>query len=105
MALQVFMWIMWTSQHHPATDFNRGGSVQVRLSLICYFHPIIVFRNKDKLASMPEDRYPRRVFIHVWDAKQRRGRQRKVWSRLVDDIFSTLDVDKEECLGGYRERG
>ena len=33
-----------------------------------------------KLASMSEDRYPRKVF---WDAKPRRGRQRKVWSRLV----------------------
>ena len=37
-----------------------------------------------KLASMSEDRYPRRVFSQDWDAKPRRGRQRKVWSRLVD---------------------
>ena len=38
-----------------------------------------------KLASMSEDRYPRRVFSQDWDAKPRRGRQRKVWSRLVDN--------------------
>ena len=39
-----------------------------------------------KLASMSEDRYPRRVFSQDWDAKPRRGRQRKVWSRLVDNL-------------------
>ena len=36
-----------------------------------------------KLASMSEDRYPRKVFSQDWDAKPRRGRQRKVWSRLI----------------------
>ena len=40
-----------------------------------------------KLASMSEDRYPRRVFSQDWDAKPRRGRQRKVWSRLVDNLI------------------
>ena len=35
-----------------------------------------------KLASMSEDR---KVFSQDWDAKPRRGRQRKVWSRLVDN--------------------
>ena len=48
-----------------------------------------------KLASMSEDRYPRTVFSQHWDAKPRRGRQRKVWSRLVDNLF---DLDKAECL-------
>ena len=43
-----------------------------------------------KLASMSEDRYPRRVFSQDWDAKPRRGRQRKVWSRLVDNLFGSL---------------
>ena len=38
---------------------------------------------------MSEDRYPRRVFSHDWDAKPYRGRQRKVWS---------LDVEKTEWL-------
>ena len=28
---------------------------------------------------MSEDRYPRRVFSQDWDAKPRRGRQRKVF--------------------------
>ena len=51
-------------------------------------------RDKSKLkvlASMSEDRYPRRVFSQDWDAKPRRGRQRKVWSRLVDNLFGSLD--------------
>ena len=40
-----------------------------------------------KLASMSEDRYPMRVFSQDWDAKPCRGRQRKVWSRLVDNLL------------------
>ena len=51
-----------------------------------------------KLASMSEDRYPRRVFSQDWNAKPRRGRQRKVWSRLVDNLFGSLDLDKAEWL-------
>ena len=51
-----------------------------------------------KLASMSEDRYPRKVFSQDWDAKPRRGRQRKVWSRLVDNLFGSLDLDKAEWL-------
>ena len=35
---------------------------------------------------------------HYTDAKQRRGRQRKVWSRIVDNLFGSLDVDKAEWL-------
>ena len=46
-----------------------------------------------KLASMSEDRYPRRVFSQDWDAKPCRGRQRKVWSRLVDNLFGSLDSE------------
>ena len=45
-----------------------------------------------------EDRYPRKVFSQDWDAKPRRGRQRKVWSRLVDNLFGSLDLDKAEWL-------
>ena len=38
-----------------------------------------------KLASMSEDRYPRRVFSQDWDAKV--YRQSKVWSWLVDNLI------------------
>ena len=40
-----------------------------------------------KLASISEDKYPRRVFTQVWDAKLRRGGQRKVWSRFMRSIW------------------
>ena len=33
-----------------------------------------------------------------WNIKPRRGRQRKVWSRMVDDLFKSLDIDKSEWL-------
>ena len=33
-----------------------------------------------------------------WNIKPSRGRQRKVWSRLVDDLFKSLDIDKGEWL-------
>ncbi len=49
-----------------------------------------------KLASMSEDRYPRRVFSQDWDAKPRRGRQRKVWSRLVDNLDKAEWLDEIE---------
>ena len=43
-----------------------------------------------KLVTMPEDRYPKMLFSQDWNIKPRRGRQRKVWSRLVDDLFVAL---------------
>ena len=55
-----------------------------------------VYLSNNKLASMSEDRYPRRVFSQDWDAKPHRGMQRKVWSRLIDNIFGSLEVDKAE---------
>ena len=51
-----------------------------------------------KLATMSGHRYPRRVFSQDWVAKPRRSRRRKVWSRLVDDLFVAWDIDKAEWL-------
>ena len=51
-----------------------------------------------KLATLPEDRYPKQLFNQEWNIKPRRGRQRKVWSRMVDDPFKCLDIDKSEWL-------
>ena len=50
-----------------------------------------------KLATLPEDRYPKQLFNQEWNIKPRRGRQ-KVWSRMVDDLFESLDIDKSEWL-------
>ena len=57
-----------------------------------------------KLATMPEDRYPKQLFNQEWNIKPRRGRQRKVWSRMVDDLFKSLEIDKGEWLEDI-ERG
>ena len=51
-----------------------------------------------KLATLPEDKYPKQLFNPKWNIKPRRGRQRKMWSRMVDDLFKSLDIDKSEWL-------
>ena len=38
-----------------------------------------------KVAVMSGDRYPSKLFSQEWDIKPRRGRQRKSWSKVVDD--------------------
>ena len=42
-----------------------------------------------KLATLPDEK---------WNIKPRRGRQRKVWSRIVDDLFKSLDINRDEWL-------
>ena len=52
-----------------------------------------------KLVTLPKDRYSKQLFNQEWNIKPHRGRQRKVWSRLVDDdLFKYLDIDKREWL-------
>ena len=46
--------------------------------------------------SMPEDRHPKQLFSQEWENKPRRGRQRKVWGRVVDELFLSLGLDKHE---------
>lgn len=55
-----------------------------------------------KLATMSEDRYPRKMFSQDWNVKPSRGRQRKVWSRLIDDLFVSLGLDQAEWLQGIQ---
>ena len=50
-----------------------------------------------KLATMPQDRYPKQLFSQEWNVKPRRGRERKTWSKVIDDIFLSLGLDKCEC--------
>ena len=54
-----------------------------------------------KLATMPEDRFPKQLFSQEWDKKTPRGRQRKTWGRVIDDHFV---LDKAEWLEDI-ERG
>ena len=45
---------------------------------------------------MPENRYPKQLFNQEWNIKPRRGRLRKTWGRVVDDLFVALGIDKGE---------
>ena len=47
---------------------------------------------------MPEVRYPKMLFGQDWNTKPHRGRQRKVWSGLIDDLFVSLKLDKANWL-------
>ena len=40
----------------------------------------------------------KQLFNQEWNIKPLRGRQRKVWSRMVDDLFKSLAIDKGEWL-------
>ena len=51
-----------------------------------------------KLVSMPENKYPKQLYSQEWNIKPCRGRQRKTWGRVVDDLFVALGIDKGECL-------
>ena len=46
-----------------------------------------------KLVTMPEDRYPKKLFSQDWNIKPHRGRQRKVWSRIINDLFVSLELN------------
>ena len=58
-----------------------------------------------QLATLPEDRYPKQLFNQEWNIKPLRGRQTKVWSRMVDDLFKSLDIDKGELLEDIKHEG
>ena len=56
-----------------------------------------------KGATMPEHRYSRKLFVQEWNVKQRRDRQRKYWCKVVDNLFSSLGLDKAEWLEDIRK--
>ena len=85
-------------------EVKRGKVIGVRQVL---WNPYALQRRGDrgklkwwyKLANLPEDRYPKQLFNQKWNIKPHRGRQRKVWSRMVDDLFDlfkSLGIDKNE---------
>ena len=47
---------------------------------------------------MPQDMYPKQLFSQEWNVKPHRGRQRKTWGKVIDDIFLSLSLDKCELL-------
>ena len=56
-----------------------------------------------KVATMPEHRYSRKLFVQEWNVKPRRSRQRKYWCKVVDHLFSSLGLDKAEWLEDIRK--
>ena len=56
-----------------------------------------------KVATLPEHRYSRKLFVQEWNVKPRRGRQRKFWCKVVDNLFSSLGLDKAEWLEDIRK--
>ena len=65
-------------------------------------HRVVGIRPSQKwwyrLACMEGDRYPHKLFRQNWNIKRHKGRQRKSWSRIVDDLFSSLGLDKAEWV-------
>ena len=51
-----------------------------------------------KVCRLPDNRYPKQLLSQEWEIKPRKGRQRKTWSRTIDDIFHSLSIDKGEIL-------
>ena len=47
-----------------------------------------------KLAALSDDGYPKQLFNQEWNIEPCRGRQRKVWIRMVNDLLKSLDTDK-----------
>ena len=52
------------------------------------------------MATMPEYRYSRKLFGQEWNIKPRRG---KYWCKVVDNLFSSLGLDKAEWLEDIRK--
>ena len=51
-----------------------------------------------KIVSIPLFRYPKQLFLEEWNIKPRPSGQRKVWKKLVDDIFESFKLDKSEWV-------
>ena len=56
-----------------------------------------------KFCRLPNNRYPKQLLGQEWEIKPRKGRQKKTWSRIVDDIFHSLSSGKGEILDDMRE--
>ena len=72
-------------------------------------HYRVVYRDKAelkwlyKVATMPEHRYSRKLFVQEWNVKPRRGRQRKRCCKVVDNFFFSLGLGKAEWLEDIRK--
>ena len=49
-----------------------------------------------KVNKMNGSRYPRKLLDKCWEVKPQRGRSRKTWKKCIDEIFTSLQIEKEE---------
>ena len=57
-----------------------------------------------KVCRLLDNRYPKQLLSQEWEIKPRtKDRQRKTWSRTIDDIFHSLSLDKGEILDDMHE--
>ena len=60
-----------------------------------------------KLAALPGNRYPKKLINQEWEFL----RQRKCWSKIIDDLFSSLrleqlhDIQNGDCSTKGFSRG
>ena len=53
---------------------------------------------------MKGDRYPRQLFDQVWEVRPRRGRQREMWGKRVDDNIQGIIEELLDGIHMYKER-
>ena len=56
-----------------------------------------------KVCRLLDNRYSKQLLSQEWEIKPCKGRQRKTWSRTIDDIFHSLSLDKGEILDDIHE--
>ena len=56
-----------------------------------------------KVCRLPDNRYHKQLLDVEWEIKPRKGRQRKTWSRTIDDIFHSSSLDEGEILDDMHE--
>ena len=51
-----------------------------------------------KVNKLDNERYPRVLLDAVWEVKPCRGRQRKTWMKVINELLLQLDLDSQEVL-------
>ena len=67
-------------------------------SSMTHLHPIFLRLADTCLTSSLEQ-----LLSQEWEIKPRKGRQRKTWSRTIDDTFHSLSLYKGEILDDMHE--
>ena len=82
------------------TSFSKVSKSSSQFSLLSTY--VMVFSRNlvpklkwwYKVCRLPDNRYPKQLLSQEWEIKPHKGRQRKTWSRTIDNIFHSLCLDK-----------